>query len=87
MSKPENLKFYEAIVFRENWGNRGSDIIVKMESEGDRENSASEVITPEVFVDPKHMDHVLQPEARDLRHVGFSVENLDRMLGDCRSTA
>ena len=87
VSKLENLKFYEAIGFRETWRKeRARDTVVMMESEGwgdcgeDSEKSAGDVVTLEVFVDPNHPERLTGPEQMGLRHVGFSVGNLDEMI-------
>ena len=79
VSKLENLKFYEAIGFRETWRKeRARDTVVMMESEaGSGENS----VVLEIFVDPNHPERASQPEAKGLRHIGFSVEDLDEMIG------
>ena len=78
VSKLENLKFYEAIGFRETWRKeRARDTVVMMES--GEENDEDSVVL-EIFVDPNHPERASQPEQMGLRHVGFSVENLDRFL-------
>lgn len=37
-------------------------------------------IALEIFIDPNHPERVTEPEAKGLRHVAFSVENLEEIM-------
>ena len=72
VSKEENLSFYERLGFREKQRiARSYDTVVFMESEG---------IVLEVFIDPNHPERVSSPEARGLRHIAFTVNNLEDIM-------
>lgn len=69
ISKEENLEFYQKLGFIEmKRVMRSYDTVVFMEC-----NS----IVLEVFIDSKHPNRVSYPEALGLRHIAFTVENLD----------
>lgn len=72
VSSEESLRFYEKLGFRETQRfERSYDTVVFMENSG---------IVLEVFVDPNHSDRVTNPEAKGLRHVAFTVENLEEVM-------
>lgn len=72
VSKEENLSFYEKLGFIEkNRIERGYDTVVLMENAG---------VVLEVFIDPQHPVRVSNPEALGLRHVAFTVDDLDEMV-------
>ena len=69
VSKEENLSFYENLGFKKNKKiGRTYDSIIFMEC-GD--------ITLEAFVDPNHPERLNNPETKGLRHIAFTVDNLD----------
>lgn len=72
VSSEDSLGFYEKLGFQEyKRFVRTRDIVVLMKS-GD--------VELEIFVDPNHPERVTGPEAKGLRHIAFSVENLEEML-------
>lgn len=72
VSSEESLGFYEKLGFQEyNRFVRARDIVVLMK-QGD--------VELEIFVDPNHPARVTGPEALGLRHIAFTVDNLDEML-------
>lgn len=72
VSKEENLSFYEKLGFKEIQRlERAYDTVVFMENSG---------IVLEIFIDPNHPERVNAPEAKGLRHVAFTVENLDEVM-------
>lgn len=69
VSKEENIAFYENLGFKKTKKiERTYDSIIFMECDG---------ITLEVFVDPKHPERLNNPESKGLRHIAFTVDNLD----------
>lgn len=67
----ENLSFYEKLGFRQiNRIDRAYDSVVFMENSG---------IVLEIFVDPRHPERLSAPEANGLRHIAFTVDNLDEI--------
>lgn len=72
VSSEKCLKFYEKLGFKEiNRINRVYDIVVFMEN-----NS----IVLEIFIDSKHPQRVSAPEAFGLRHLCFTVDNLEEVM-------
>ena len=72
ISKEENLAFYKKLGFKEkNRIERGYDTVVLMENAG---------VVLEVFIDPQHPVRVSNPEALGLRHVAFTVDDLNEMV-------
>ena len=72
ISKEENLAFYRKLGFKEkNRIERGYDTVVLMENAG---------VVLEVFIDPQHPVRVSNPEALGLRHVAFTVDDLNEMV-------
>lgn len=72
VSEIENLRFYEKLGFKEyKRFERDYDTVVFMECDG---------IILEVFVDSKHPQRFNDPETRGLRHVAFTVENLEDIM-------
>lgn len=71
VSSESNLGFYEKLGFKEtNRISRSYDSVVFMENDG---------VVLEVFIDPQHPSRVTEPEALGLRHVAFTVDDLDEM--------
>lgn len=69
VSSEESLRFYETLGFKESQRfERSNDTVVFMECGS---------ITLEIFIDPKHPERVTYPEAKGLRHIAFTVENLE----------
>ena len=72
-SSEKSIAFYELLGFVETERiNRpdNHDIIVWMKGEG---------ITLELFIDNTHPERVTNPEANGLRHIAFSVDNLEHV--------
>lgn len=71
VSSEESLKFYEKLGFKEsNRIKRSYDSVIFMECED---------IVLEIFIDPNHPERVSKPEAMGLRHIAFSISNLDEI--------
>ncbi len=71
VSSGESLRFYEKLGLRESKRiDRSYDTVVFMECGS---------ITLEIFIDPKHPERVTDPEAKGLRHIAFTVENLEEV--------
>ncbi len=65
VSSEETLLFYEKLGFREKQRfERSYDTVVFMECGG---------ITLEIFINPKHPERVIDPEAKGLRHIALTV--------------
>lgn len=72
VSDETNLCFYEKLGFKEtNRISRSYDTVVFMENAG---------VVLEVFIDPHHPVRVTEPEALGLRHVAFTVDDLNEMV-------
>lgn len=72
ISAEKNLQFYEKLGFKEtNRIVRSYDTVVFMKC-GD--------IVLEILVDPNHPKRVSDPEAIGLRHIAFSIENLETIM-------
>lgn len=70
VSSEDSLQFYEKLGFREfKRIKRFYDAVVFMECG---------LVNLEIFIDPNHPERVTGPEARGLRHVAFTVEDLDQ---------
>ena len=68
-SSMDSLLFYKTLGFKETKRfEREYDTVVFMECNN---------IFLEIFVDPNHPERVSNPETKGLRHIAFSVENLD----------
>lgn len=77
VSNEDVLRFYEKLGFEEIWRKtRAYDIVVLMDNAG---------IRPEIFVDSNHPKRTDSPEQMGLRHIGFTVDNLDEIaeIVDC----
>lgn len=71
VSKIEHLEFYRLLGFKEtNRFTRSYDTVVLMECNG---------ITLEIFVDQNHPERINNPEAMGLRHIAFSVDDLEKL--------
>lgn len=72
VSSEKCLGFYEKLGFKEtNRFERNYDTVVFMECE--------ETIL-EIFIDPNHSERMSEPEAKGLRHIAFTVDNLDDVM-------
>lgn len=72
VSSEECLQFYEKLGFREmDRFIRVYDTVVFMENDG---------VVLEIFVDPKHPDRNSKFETKGLRHIAFSVDNLEEIV-------
>lgn len=72
VSREENLSFYEKLGFQEtNRISRSYDTVVFMENCN---------VVLEVFIDSQHPARMTEPEALGLRHVAFTVDDLDEMV-------
>lgn len=72
VSSEETIHFYEKLGFTETKRiERSYDTVVFMECEH---------IALEIFIDPKHPERVSDPEAKGLRHIAFSVDNLEEIM-------
>lgn len=72
VSSEDSLRFYEKLGFKEtNRFERSYDTVVFMENSG---------IVIEVFIDSNHPERMSGPEAKGLRHVAFTVENLEEVI-------
>lgn len=72
VSREENLSFYEKLGFKEvNRIKRAYDTVVFMENCN---------VVLEVFIDPQHPARISNPEALGLRHLAFTVDDLDEMV-------
>lgn len=72
VSSEESLRFYEKLGFKEvERFERSYDVVVFMECEQ---------VTLEIFIDPKHPERLTNPEAKGVRHIAFSVENLEELM-------
>ena len=75
ISNEDNLEFYKKFGFVETRRfSRAYDTVVFMECTGNTTNSS---VVLEIFIDKNHPVRVSNPEAIGLRHIAFSVENLD----------
>lgn len=71
ISSEKSLKFYEKLGFREIKRIRRSyDIVVFMEYGS---------VVLEIFIDPNHPERISEPEAKGLRHIAFTVDDLDQV--------
>lgn len=72
VSSESSLGIYEKLGFKEtNRISRSYDTVVFMENAG---------VVLEVFIDPQHPARVSNPEALGLRHLAFTVDDLDEMI-------
>lgn len=72
VSTERSIQFYEKLGFKETKRiERSYDTVVFM--------PCGQVIL-EIFVDSKHPERVSEPEAKGLRHIGFSVDSLDEVM-------
>ena len=77
VSWEDSLDFYKKLGFRESKRiERPYDTVVFMEG-------GQAVL--EIFIDPNHPERATGPEAKGLRHIAFTVENLDQIaeILDC----
>lgn len=71
VSSEESLRFYEKLGFRENQRfERSYDTVVFMECGG---------ISLEIFIDSKHPERVRNPETKGLRHIAFTVDDIEKI--------
>lgn len=71
VSSEDSLDFYKKLGFRERKRiERPYDTVLFMRCG---------LVILEIFIDPKHPERASNPEAKGLRHVAFTVENLDEM--------
>lgn len=71
VTSEDSLRFYEKLGFREiDRVERYFDTVVFME--------CGEIIL-EIFIDPNHPERIMAPEAKGLRHVAFTVEDLEKV--------
>jgi glyoxylase I family protein len=83
ISNEDNLEFYKKFGFVESRRfTRAYDTVVFMECTGNTTNSS---VVLEIFIDKNHPARVSDPEAIGLRHIAFTVTDLDEMakLIDC----
>lgn len=83
ISNEDNLEFYKKFGFVETRRfTRAYDTVVFMECTGNTTNSS---VVLEIFIDKNHPARVSDPEAIGLRHIAFTVTDLDEMakLMDC----
>ena len=83
ISNENNLEFYKKFGFVETRRfTRAYDTVVFMECTGNTINSS---VVLEIFIDKNHPARVSNPEAIGLRHIAFTVTDLDEMakLMDC----
>ena len=74
VSSEQSIQFYEKLGFKETKRIEHSyDRVVFMECGK---------IVLEIFIDPDHLKCVTDPEARGLRHIAFSVEDLEEIMED-----
>lgn len=72
VSSEESLAFYEKLGFRESKRiERPYDTVVFMEYG---------FIVLEIFIDPNHPERVSDPEAKGLRHIAFTVDDLEKIV-------
>lgn len=77
-SSEDNLEFYKRLGFLEtNRFVRPYDTVVFMECLG---NGSENSIVLEIFVDKNHPDRDSEPENKGLRHIAFSVDDLDELV-------
>lgn len=73
ISREEYLEFYKKLGFREYKRiERAYDTVVFMECDS---------VTLEIFIDDKHPERLTAPEAKGLRHIAFTVESLEEIIG------
>lgn len=72
VSSEESIRFYEKLGFKETKRiERSYDTVVFMECGQ---------IFLEIFIDPDHPKRLTNPETKGLRHIAFSVENLEETM-------
>lgn len=77
ISNENNLEFYKKFGFVETRRfTRAYDTVVFMECTGNTINSS---VVLEIFIDKNHPARVSNPEAIGLRHIAFTVTDLDEM--------
>ena len=71
VSSEDSLRFYEKLGFKEfKRIERSYDTVAFMKCG---------LVVLEIFIEPNHSERVSGPEAKGLRHVAFTVDDLDRM--------
>lgn len=71
VSSEKSLLFYEKLGFKESKRiDRSYDTVVFME--------CGQTVL-EIFIDSNHPERITNPEAKGLRHIAFSVENLEEI--------
>lgn len=83
VSNENNLEFYKKLGFAETKRfERSYDTVIFMESTGGEPDGS---IVLEIFVDPSHPDRASEPETKGLRHIAFTVDDLDEIINfiDC----
>ena len=72
VSSEKSLRFYEKLGFKESKRiDRSYDTVVFME--------CGQTVL-EIFIDSNHPERITNPEAKGLRHIAFSVENLEEIM-------
>lgn len=72
VSSEKSLRFYEKLGFKEiKRIERSYDMVIFM--------GCGQIIL-EIFIDPNHPEHITNPEAKGVRHIAFSVENLEEIM-------
>lgn len=72
VSSERSIQFYEKLGFNEAKRiGRSYDTVVFMQCGQ---------VALEIFIDPNHPERVTEPEAKGLRHIAFSVENLEEAM-------
>lgn len=85
VSSEDNLEFYKKLGFIETKRfTRPYDTVIFMECTGSEKESSTVL---EIFVDKNHPDRDSAPENLGLRHIAFSVDDLDELtkIIDCES--
>lgn len=78
ISNEDNLEFYKKFGFVETRRfTRAYDTVVFMEGTGNTTHSS---VIMEIFIDKNHPARVSDPEAIGLRHIAFTVTDLDEMV-------
>lgn len=72
VSSEKSIRFYENLGFKEiERIQRTYDAVVFMECGQ---------ITLEIFIDPNHPERITNPETKGLRHIAFTVDNLEETM-------
>ena len=83
VSNENNLEFYKKLGFSETKRfERSYDTVIFMESMGSTSDSS---VILEVFVDLNHPNRASEPENKGIRHIAFTVDDLDETINfiDC----